>query len=91
MNPRQMGREARRDWSGACRASASRRLILFVVGGFASRNGLLDILKRQAELVWIELLGTATKLHALQLMPAVNEGMRERRGASQVSCRSTLQ
>ena len=31
------------------------------------RNGLLDILKRQGELVWVELLRTSAELHALQL------------------------
>ena len=43
------------------------RLILFVVSGLAGRDGLLDILERQRELVRIELLGTATELHPLQL------------------------
>ena len=75
MNPRQMGRKRAAIGAALVGASASRRLILFVVGGFAGRNGLLDILKRQAELVWIELLGTATKLHALQLMQEMQQAI----------------
>lgn len=44
------------------------RRVLLVVGGFGRRDGLLDILERQSELVRIELLRTPAKLHALQLV-----------------------
>jgi hypothetical protein len=73
MNARQMSRKRATIGAALIGASASRRLIPFVVVGFAGRDRLLDILKRQAELVRIELLGTAAKLHALQLMQKTPE------------------
>lgn len=42
--------------------------IPLVVVGFARRNGLLDILKRQCELVCVEFLRPPAKLHAPQLL-----------------------
>jgi hypothetical protein len=44
---------------------------MLVVGGFGCRNGLLDVLKRQLQLVPIELLRPAAELHALELMQHV--------------------
>ena len=52
--------------TGAC----SRRVSLVVIG-FGGRDGLLDILERQSELVRIELLRTPAKLHTLQLIQEV--------------------
>jgi hypothetical protein len=49
-------------------ANLGGRRVLLVVGGFGRRDGLLDILERQSELVRIELLRTSAKLHALQLV-----------------------
>jgi hypothetical protein len=43
------------------------RLVLLVVGGFVGRDGLLDVLQRQGELVWIKLLRLSAELHPLQL------------------------
>jgi len=68
MNPRQMGRKRAATGAAFVGANANRRFILLVFCGFAGRDGLFDILKRQGELVRIEFLGTAAKLHALQLM-----------------------
>ena len=58
MNPRQMGGNGAAIGAALVGASASRRLILFVVVGFAGRNGLLDILKRQGD---IETIATKTE------------------------------
>jgi hypothetical protein len=44
---------------------------MLVAVGFGGRNGLLDILKRQLQLVRIELLRPAAKLHSPQLMQQV--------------------
>lgn len=56
-------------------ASATRHLIPFIIVGFVGRDGLLDILKREGELVRIELLGTLTKLHALQLTQEMQQAI----------------
>ena len=75
MNARQMGGKRAAIGAALFGASASRRLILFVVVGLAGRDGLLDILKRQGELVRIELLGTAAELHALQLTQEMQQAI----------------
>jgi hypothetical protein len=67
MDARQMSRKRAAIGAAPGGARLGCRLVLLVVGRFARRDGLFDILKRQAELVRIELLGTAAKLHALQL------------------------
>ena len=68
MHPRQMGREARRDWTRRFSARALRgHLVLLVVGGLVRRNRLLDVLERQQQLLGIELLRTAAELRTLQL------------------------
>ena len=41
--------------------------VLLVVGSLVAGNGLLDVLKRQKQLLGIELLRTAAELRALQL------------------------
>jgi hypothetical protein len=71
MNARQMG--GKRATSGAVLLGMLARphWVMLVVGGFGCRNGLLNILKRQLQLVRIELLRPAAKLHALQLMQQV--------------------
>jgi hypothetical protein len=75
MQARQMGGKRATIGAALSGAGASVRLILLVVGGFASGDGLLDILKRQGELVRIELLGAAAKLHALQLMQEMQQAV----------------
>ena len=57
----------RRAWRGAFPHGRERGPVLLVGGGLARGDRLLDILERQGELVWIELLGPAAELHALQL------------------------
>jgi len=42
--------------------------VLFVLGGFGRRDGLLDIFERQIELIRIELPRALTELHASQLL-----------------------
>jgi hypothetical protein len=42
-------------------------LVPIVVCRFAGRFRLLDILQRQGERVWIELLGSAAELHSLKV------------------------
>ena len=42
-------------------------LVLLVVGRLAGRDHPFDVLKRQGELVRIELLGSAVELHSLKL------------------------
>jgi len=68
MNARQM--EGKRTAIGAALpgTGARRHWVSFVGIGFDRRNGLLDILKRQRELIRIELLRTPAKLKALQLL-----------------------
>jgi len=43
------------------------RFALLVGDGFSGRDGLLDVLQRQGELVKIKLLGFSAELHPLQL------------------------
>ena len=67
MHARQMGGKGAALGAALFRAGASALLVLLVVGGLARGDGLLDILERQGELVWVEFLGPAAELHALQL------------------------
>ena len=50
-------------------------LVPLVVRRFAGRFRLLDILERQSELVWIELLGFAAELHPLKLAQQMHEAV----------------
>ena len=50
-------------------------LVPLVVRRFAGRFRLLDILQRQRELVWIELLGFAAELHPLKLAQQMPEAV----------------
>src|SRR5260370_4094602 len=75
MEAGQRGGEAAAMGAGVTGAGLGGGLIVVVVGGLAGRNGLLEVLKRQAELVWIELLGTAAKLHALQLTQQMQQAI----------------
>ena len=50
-------------------------LVPLVVRRFAGRFRLLDILQRQSELVWIELLGFAAELHPLKLAQQMHEAV----------------
>jgi hypothetical protein len=65
MNARQIDRKCAATGAALLGAGAGTYRILLVVGGFGGRNGLLDILKRQSELVRIEFLRPPAKLHAL--------------------------
>src|SRR6476646_11032414 len=67
MNARQMSREGAAIGVAILGPLASARLILLVVLGFACRNGLLDVLERESELLGIELLRALAKLGTLQL------------------------
>jgi hypothetical protein len=71
MHARQMGGKCAALNAAFIGSDAGRRLILSVGDGFAGRNGLLDVLQRQGELIRIELLGTGTKVHAPQLLQEV--------------------
>ena len=71
MNARQMGGKRATIGAALLGTLARPHQVMLVVGGFGCRNGLLDILKRQLQLVRIELLRPAAKLHALQLMQQV--------------------
>jgi hypothetical protein len=46
---------------------ASARLVLLVVLGFAYRNGLLDVLERESELLGVELFRAPAELGGLSL------------------------
>ena len=50
-------------------------LVPLVVRRFAGRFRLLDLLERQSELVWIELLGFAAELHPLKLAQQMHEAV----------------
>jgi hypothetical protein len=50
-------------------------LVPLVVRGFAGRHRLLDVFKRQGELVRIELLGLAPELHSLKLAQKMREAI----------------
>ena len=50
-------------------------LVPLVVRRFVGRFRLLDILQRQSELVWIELLGFAAELHPLKLAQQMHEAV----------------
>jgi hypothetical protein len=71
MNARQMGGKRATIGAALLGTLARPHWVMLVVGGFGYRNGLLDILKRQLQLVLIELLRPAARLHALQLMQHV--------------------
>ena len=75
MHARQMGGKRAAMGATLLGASASVRLILLVVGGLARGDGLLDILKRQGELIRIELLGPAAELHALQFAQEMQQAI----------------
>jgi len=62
--------------------------IPFVGYSLVCRDGLLDVLERQMQLFPIELLRTATKLHAPQLLQQVLEAviLRERMVAFRDGC-----
>jgi len=71
MNARQMGGQRATIGAALLGTLARRDWVMLVVGGFGCRNGLLDVLKRQLQLVPIELLRPAAELHALELMQHV--------------------
>ena len=85
MDARQMSRKRAAIGAASGGARLGCRLVPLVVGGFARRDGLLDILKRQAELVRIELLGTAAKLHALQLAQKTPKAIVSRQRSSRAA------
>jgi len=68
MNLRQMGRKRAAFGPAFIGSNPGRLLVLPVGDSFAGRDCLLDVLKRQSELVRVELLGTGTKVHAPQLL-----------------------
>jgi len=71
MHARQMGGKGATVGAALLGALARRRRVPLVVGRFGGRNRLLDILKRQRELVRIELLRALAKLHAPEMLQAV--------------------
>jgi hypothetical protein len=66
---------ARRDSPGASRPEPLRLPCSACLRRFAGRFRLLDILQRQSELVWIELLGFAAELHPLKLAQQMYEAV----------------
>jgi hypothetical protein len=61
-------------------ALARPRRVLLVVVGFGRRNGLLDILERQIELIRVELLRAPAKLRPLQLVQEMPQALILRQG-----------
>jgi hypothetical protein len=68
MNARQMGGKRATVAAALLGARAPPYRVLFVLGGFGRRDGLLDIFERQIELIRIELLRALAELHASQLL-----------------------
>ena len=58
-----------------CGARSCRCRVLLVIGGLVAGNGLLEILKRQSQLLGIELLRTPAELRTLQLAQQVPQAI----------------
>ena len=71
MNARQMGGQRTAIGAALLGTRVRGHRVPLVILGLRGRNGLLDILERQSQLLWIELLRPPPKLHAPQLLQEV--------------------